>query len=127
MTASHVVTLSADTSRLQAALTAFDDAALALIEGRSDLIGLLGRPEELVAINSHRLGASSAGETVIVFEPSDRLLSLLTAAGAIDRYRFLVENAGHNSPSNAVGSGERSIAGAEAGVMPVSDAGEAAA
>jgi hypothetical protein len=124
MTAAHVVTVTLDAeSRLDGALRSILAGVLLGRTAPAEHAPVLAAIEQLATIKSDQRTAAGANELVIVLEPSEALLSLCLAMSAPDADGL----AGHNSPSNAVGSGEHSIAGAEAGVMPVSDAGGAAA
>jgi len=76
-----VLTLRCDASAICSALPALADVADGSAEACERILGLLDFPEELVAVELDSLPAS-AGEVVVRFYPSDRLLGLLSAGGA---------------------------------------------
>lgn len=83
------ITLRADLTRVEAALAALDNSPLPSLED------ICERPEEFFCLKSHPISAPGAYEVVVTFEPADRLLSLLAAAGAMKRYLGLIEGIAH--------------------------------
>ena len=62
--------------------SAFAQSSCVSPEIADELLRLLEAPAEFIRADAEAAGAAGAGEHVVVFEPSDRLLDLLSAMRA---------------------------------------------
>lgn len=75
----QTLTLSADTTAVEAALSSLSKALQAHPEVADRFVHLLEPFEELVSFETDLTATALTGELVVCLNPSDRLLSLVTA------------------------------------------------